>query len=61
MNQTDGISEEKRQWMEEVGIKEFHKPMKYHSRYNQLYSEEYIANTSLEELKARYEESLPVD
>ncbi|MGG3737570.1 hypothetical protein [Aeribacillus pallidus] len=48
------ISEEKRKWMQEVGIQEFKRPMKYHI-YGWLLSEEYIAETSLEELKARLE------
>jgi hypothetical protein len=48
------ISEEKRKWMEEVGIREFKHPMKYHI-YGWLLSEEYIKETPLEELQARLE------
>lgn len=53
------IDQEKLAWMNEVGIKEFEKPIKYHSKFGQLFSEEYIRNTPLEELKAGYEKSLP--
>jgi len=52
------ISEEKRKWMKEVGMKEFERPMKYHIGSNHFYSEEYIKNTSLEILKAKYDEEL---
>lgn len=48
------ISEEKRKWMQEVGIKEFNRPMKYYI-YGWVLSEEYIKETPLEELKARLE------
>ncbi len=51
---TDKISKEKLQWMEEVGITEFDKPMKYcHCISGMLYSEEYIKSTSLEVLKEK--------
>lgn len=49
------ISREKLEWMQEVGIKKFEEPMKYYSGTNLLYSESYIKNTSLEELKAKYD------
>lgn len=52
------ISKEKLEWMEEIGIKEFDKPMKYHAGVNWLYSEEYIKNTPLEELKRKYDKRL---
>jgi hypothetical protein len=54
----EGISEEKRQWMKEVGMKEFDKPIKYYIGVNHLYSVEYIKNTPLEELKEKYDEEL---
>ncbi|MNO32246.1 hypothetical protein D3C76_222320 [compost metagenome] len=55
------ISQEKLDWMKRVGIKEFKIPMKFHSQCgNILYSEDYIKNTPLEEIKARYENSLPM-
>lgn len=57
----DGFSKEKTEWMEEVGIREFDKPMKFYTPYGGLYSEEYIKNTSLEELKKRYEGTIPVE
>jgi len=57
----NGLSEEKRKWMEEVGMKEFKHPMKYHNRFGGIYSEEYIKNTPLQKLKEGYEKSLPVD
>lgn len=59
MDQTSGISEEKRQWMEDVGIKEFKRPMHYHSPFGGLYSYEYIKNTPLETLKEKYEQQIP--
>lgn len=55
---TQEISKEKLEWMKEVGIKEFAKPMKYHAGTNWLYSEEYIKNTPLEELKRKYDKRL---
>jgi len=55
------LPDEKVIWMQEVGIKEFARPMKYYTKFGQLYSEEYIRNTPLEKLKAGYERSLPVD
>ena len=51
------LSEEKLQWMKEVGINKFDKPMKYHAPYGMLYSEEYIASTPLDELKKKFAES----
>lgn len=54
------ISQEKLDWMKEVGIKEFDKPMKFYAPYGKHYfSEEYIANTPLEKIKAGYESTLP--
>lgn len=48
------ISKEKLEWMEEVGIKEFKKPMKYFYGTDQVFSEEYVRDTPLEELKAKF-------
>lgn len=50
---TKTLSKEKQKWMKEVGIKEFEKPMKYYLGANCLFSEEYIKETPLEELKAK--------
>jgi len=50
------ISEEKRKWMQEVGIREFKRPMKYYYGTAWLLSEEYVQETPLEELKARFED-----
>ena len=47
------ISKEKLEWMKEVGMNEFKKPMKYYVGLNNVFSEEYIKNTPLEVLKAR--------
>lgn len=58
----EGISQEKLNWMKEVGIKEFDKPMKFYApRNHHLFSEEYVANTPLEKIKAGYERTLPVE
>ena len=40
--------------MKEVSIVEFDKPMKYSSPDGMLYSQEYIANTPLDELKYKF-------
>jgi len=59
MNQTNSISEEKRQWMEEVGIVELKQPMKFLDTGSMmLYSEDYLKNTPLEEIKAGNEKAL---
>lgn len=58
MDQTSGISEEKRQWMEEVGIYKFHKPMCYYHLHCGVYSQEYMEKTPLEELKERHQKLL---
>ena len=52
------ISREKEEWLKEIGAKEFKEPMKYHLGTNWLYSERYIKETPLEELKARYNQKL---
>ncbi|GIO36914.1 hypothetical protein J41TS12_17750 [Paenibacillus antibioticophila] len=58
----EGISQEKLDWMKEVGIGEFDKPMKFYAPYGKhCFSEEYIANTTLEKIKAGYESTLPVE
>ncbi|MDN5388869.1 hypothetical protein QMZ64_15700 [Bacillus sp. LB7] len=52
----DGISQDKLEWMKKAGIKEFEKPMKFYSAFHEnLFSEDYIKNTPLEEIKAGYE------
>ncbi|MEK5096693.1 hypothetical protein [Bacillus sp. FSL W8-0848] len=52
----DGISQEKLEWMKKAGIKAFEKPMKFYSAFHEnLFSEDYIKNTPLEEIKAGYE------
>lgn len=58
LTEVQGISKEKLEWMEEVGIKEFDKPMKYYRGMSWLYSEEHIKNTPLEELKRKYDKRL---
>ncbi|OAB35674.1 hypothetical protein PMSD_11720 [Paenibacillus macquariensis subsp. defensor] len=55
------ISKEKLAWMNEIEMKEFETPMKYHTKFGQLYSEEYIRNTPLDELKAGYNKTLPFE
>lgn len=47
------ISKEKKEWMKEVGIKEFKRPMKYYLGSNWLFSEKYLKETPLEEIKAK--------
>ncbi|KIP21098.1 hypothetical protein JV16_01592 [Anoxybacillus ayderensis] len=48
------LPEEKLQWMKAVGIKEFPQPMKYHYGTAWVLSEQYIRETPLEKLKARF-------
>lgn len=56
---SDEISEEKRKWMESVGIVELKQPMKFWAPDNEmLYSEDYLKNTPLEEIQAGYERTL---
>ncbi|MBD7967714.1 hypothetical protein [Paenibacillus gallinarum] len=55
------LSQEKLDWMNEVGMKEFEEPMKYCLGANYVYSERYIKNTPLAVLKENYEKSKPVD
>jgi len=50
------ISEEKRKWMLEVGMKEFERPMKFYIGDNNLFSEEYIKNTPLKVLKEKLDD-----
>lgn len=59
-----GISKEKLDWMKEVGIKEWEEPMKFYvvniennCVYN--FSEDFIKETPLPELKERVESFLP--
>ncbi|WP_461614335.1 hypothetical protein [Clostridium sp. Marseille-QA1073] len=58
LKEAQGISKEKLEWMKEVGIKEFDKPMKYYRGMSWLYSEDHIKNTPLEELKRKYDKRL---
>lgn len=58
MKKIKKLSREKQEWLQEIGAKEFKEPMKYSVGGNWLYSEEYIKNTPLEELKARYDMQL---
>ncbi|RNB90189.1 hypothetical protein EDM59_01725 [Brevibacillus nitrificans] len=51
------ISEDKKKWMQAVGIRKFHRPMRYYSRAGHIYSEEHIRDTPLEELIAGYEKT----
>jgi hypothetical protein len=55
---TKTLSKEKQEWMKQIGMKEFHRPMKYYLGANCLFSEEYIRETPLEELKAKTDLSL---
>lgn len=52
--ESDVISKEKLDWMNEVELMEFEHPMKYYSYKGMIYSEHYIKNTPLEELQAAY-------
>ncbi|MBU5440397.1 hypothetical protein KQI42_20600 [Tissierella sp. MSJ-40] len=51
------ISREKLEWMKEVGIKEFHEPMKYYFA-NHLFSENYIRETPLKKLQEEFNRSV---
>lgn len=52
---TDAISKEKLDWLKEAGIREFDEPMKYYSKCGTcLFSEKYIRETSLEDLKSKF-------
>lgn len=55
------ISREKLEWLKEIGAKEFEEPMKYSVGANWLYSEKYIIETPLKELKSRYDQRLIKD
>lgn len=53
------LSKEKKEWLKQIGAKEFPEPVKYAYTflgYTGVFnlSEQYIENTSLEELKAQY-------
>lgn len=55
------MDKEKQDWMKEVGIRELDKPYKYACWMHGTvmhYSEEYIENTSLDELKALYQRNI---
>lgn len=45
------INKEKSEWLESIGAVEFKSPMKWHTADGMLYSENYINNTHLEEIK----------
>lgn len=51
------ISQEKLDWLKSIGAKRFERPMTWTAnRGTELYSDEYIAETPLEVLKAKYVE-----
>jgi coenzyme F420-reducing hydrogenase beta subunit len=54
-NQNPEISQEKIDWLKEIGAKRFETPMNWYLRSNQLFSDKFIAETPLEVLKANYE------
>lgn len=58
MDEKNNISEEKLQWMKEKGFKKFKNPMVYSLGNNHVFSEEYIAITPLEELRAKFDDKL---
>ncbi|MDT2293257.1 hypothetical protein P7H15_10965 [Paenibacillus larvae] len=39
---SNGLSKEKLEWMKEIGLKKFEHPMRYHTPFGHLYSEEHI-------------------
>ena len=55
-----GIDQEKLEWMDEVGIKPFDRPMLFYfgNGVDCVYSGEYIESTSLEELKERHKKMI---
>lgn len=51
------ISQEKLDWLKSIGAKRFERPMTWTANHGtELYSDEYIAETPLEVLKAKYVE-----
>lgn len=56
-----GISKEKLQWMQKIGFEEFKEPMKYHVNGYCLYSEKYIKDTPLDELKRKCAKTMYAD
>lgn len=52
------MDKDKLEWLESIGAKRFDEPMVYYveqsSGFSMLYSEKYLQNTSLEELKALF-------
>lgn len=54
-NQTDSIPKETLKWMDEVGIHEVSKILRYTARHgSMMYSHEYLRDTPLDEIKERY-------
>lgn len=54
-NQSDAIPKETLKWMEEVGIHEVSKILRYTARRgSMMYSHEYLRDTPLDEIKSRY-------
>jgi hypothetical protein len=52
------MDKSKKNWMKKVGIREVNRPLKYIStETGMMYSEEYIKETPLDELKAKFEKS----
>jgi hypothetical protein len=58
LNTTPEISQGKLDWLNEIGAKRFETPMNWHLGTGFLYSDKYITETPLEELKAKYDPSL---
>jgi hypothetical protein len=55
----DSISQEKLDWMNDVGIRELDRAFKYYLPFTGMfYSEEYLKNTPLEEIKAGHERTV---
>lgn len=53
------IGQEKLDWMDDVGFIELKQPIKYLATGSgMLYSEDYLKNTPLEDIKAGYERTL---
>lgn len=50
--------QEKKEWLESIGAREFAHPMKWHDPNGILFSDEYLKNTPLDQIRAGYE-SIP--
>lgn len=58
IQEEQAISQEKQEWLKEIGAKEFDEPMNYYVGTNWLYSKGYINRTPLEDLKAIHDKRL---